>query len=113
MRNSRILVAASTFLLILSISSHGQVKETEIQDVRPQDIGEKVRIRGSVDSFSKYGATTVMTISDGTESLKAVSFDSNKRFGTGQRIEARGKVTMYKGELEIVVDSASRVRFIR
>jgi len=109
MRNSRILIVASTFLLLLSVSSHEQIKETDVEDVQPQDIGEKVKIRGTVESFSKYGATTIMTISDNTGSLKAVSFDSNKKFSTDQRIEARGKVTMYKGKLEVVIDSVSRV----
>ncbi len=109
MRNSRILIVASTFLLLLSVSSHEQIKGTNIEDVQPQDIGEKVKIRGTVVSFNKYGATTIMTFSDSTGSLKAVSFDSNKKFSIGQRIEARGKVTMYKGELEVVIDSVSRV----
>ena len=109
MRNSRILIVASTFLLLLSVSSHEQIKGTEIHNIQPQDIGEKVKIRGTVVSFNKYGSTTIMTISDNTGSLKAVSFDSNKKFSTGQRIEARGKVTMYKGKLEVVIDSVSRV----
>ncbi|NMJ77337.1 hypothetical protein GLU64_02920 [Nanohaloarchaea archaeon] len=109
MKNSRILIVASTFLLLLSVSSHEQIKETNIEDVQPQDIGEKVKIRGTIVSFNKYGSTTIMTLSDNTGSLKAVSFDSNKRFSTGQRVGAQGKVTMYKGKLEVVIDSVTRV----
>lgn len=108
MRNSKLLLIASVLLLALAVSGQGRPAERDIGSIEPQDIGQKVHVRGTVTSSSSYESTSFFNISDRSGEIAAVSFDSSKMFSTGEEIAVTGRVTLYQGKLELIVETASR-----
>jgi RecJ-like exonuclease len=98
------LLLASFGLLGLAFAGTQKPEKTDIGEIEPEDIGEKILIEGKVEKSYSTGDSGFLTVSDGTGNISVVSFDARTHFSEDERIRFSGRVTLYQGELELVVD---------
>jgi len=94
------------FLLLL-FAEVSAPKEISISKV-DSHLGEDVHITGLVTSVAYYDTVNFFDVSDGTSTIKVVSFEKpTVNLTEGDSIGISGRVKIYKGELEIVADEIS------
>ncbi|MFB6145953.1 MAG: OB-fold nucleic acid binding domain-containing protein [Candidatus Nanohaloarchaea archaeon] len=95
-------------IVLLYLSGQAlSVKTVSIGSIGPESTGKKVAISGRITDYTESGGNEFMTLKDGTGKIKVVRFDALKSFGKGSRVDVKGSVQLYHGELEIVADSIS------
>lgn len=104
------LVLAALGLLALAFTSAHPVEKTSVENISASDLGEKVKIAGTVKNSSSFSGTSFLNVSDGTGEISVVSFSLGSGFSRGEKVSIIGRVTMYEGELEIVADEISRIQ---
>lgn len=104
------LVLGALGLLALAFTSAQPVEKTSLENISASNLGEKVRISGTVKSSSSFSRTTFLNVSDGTGEIPVVSFSSGSGFPSGENVSVTGRLTMYEGKLEIVADKISRAQ---
>jgi len=104
------LLAATTGIALLFLLAESfEPKQVKIQDIGNADVGWPVRVNAKIESSYKTGNTLLMQVFDGTGRIKAVAFNvsDEKQAALCKSCFAslEGKIQLYKGELEIVVES--------
>jgi DNA/RNA endonuclease YhcR with UshA esterase domain len=85
--------------------------EVEIGRINGSMVGAFVKINASIISISKSDAGHVfMRLGNGNSSIAAVVFasDANVALEKGDRITATGQVSVYRGQLEIILKSIKK-----
>lgn len=72
-----------------------------VEDVESEDIGQTVRVEGTVQDFYSTGSATFFTLEDSTGELQVVSFNPVES-GNGQKVSVMGNVELRNGELQLV-----------
>lgn len=80
-------------------------EKTSIGEIDETMVGQKVTVYGQVQNFSTAKNTLFFTLVNGSEKIKAISFRENMLITDGSKIRAEGKITLYKGETELIVNS--------
>ncbi|QKQ98746.1 hypothetical protein GKQ38_04440 [Candidatus Nanohaloarchaea archaeon] len=77
-------------------------QKVHVSELKPAMVGEKVKISGTVQepSGSKH---FFFTLKEGNSTVRAVKFDTSPGYTSGAEVTVTGEITMYKGELEIIV----------
>ena len=91
------LVASTCILAVSLMPGYRYVPPDEITGT---DIGEKVTIREEVESSYISSGSTFLDLESG---LPAVQFNGQKRFQSGDTVRLKGRVTIYRGEPEVIV----------
>lgn len=99
------LFLASLGLLILGLSAGQTPEKKSIENIEASDIGEKVTVQGNISSAYSTETASFIELEDSTGKISAVSF-SGKGFSSGSALVV-GRVDMYEGELQIVIEQAS------
>jgi hypothetical protein len=94
------LVASTCILAVSLMPGYSYVQPDEITGT---DIGEKVTIREEVESSYISSGSTFLDLESG---LPAVQFNGQKRFRSGDTVRLKGRVTIYRGEPEIIVSQS-------
>ncbi len=94
-------------ILLYLISSDLSVDEISIERITKDNIGERVKIKGSVSNLYGTNTTTFIEISQ-PASLTVVIFD-NISIEQGDYIEVIGEIEEYNEDIEII---GKRVRVI-
>jgi RecJ-like exonuclease len=103
---SLIKYALITFLigliLLFFLSQSIEPKLIKIADINSKMMDNYVKIQGEVVKSKQSSGITILTIKDSTESITAVSYQPLNASGN---VEILGKVTDYKGSLEIEIET--------
>ena len=92
---------------IVFLSDYIEPSLMKIQDMNEFMLDEWVKINGTIIDVQNISATLILTLEDDTASIKVIEYNAkNLEFSEGMTAEVLGKVTEYKGELEI---SASKI----
>lgn len=98
-------VLAVTGLALMYQAAGLQAEERSIGELDRKMVGEKVTVDAEVQNVSAANDTVFFTLKNGSEKITAVTFRENLLLYESLNVEASGKVTIYRGELELVVDS--------
>ena len=88
---------------------------TEPPEVKISELGQyldkMVVVSGFVQDATYKEKVSFIDLSDGTDWITVVVFDKmEKRIYEGDQISVRGKVSLYKGKLEIIADEIACLR---
>ncbi|WEL22882.1 exodeoxyribonuclease VII large subunit [Candidatus Nanohalovita haloferacivicina] len=90
-------------LLTLYLATSIPPEKVEISEVRPSMAGEKVRVTGEVANPAGRNHF-FFTLKNREKSIEAVKFDKRPSHAQGEKVTLEGEVSMYRGELQIIVD---------
>ena len=106
-RRAALILSIIGLGLIHVAHSYIEPQETAVGDIEKAWIGNSVEVSGKVSEFERRSSVSVITVDDGTGSIKAVDF-SGENFTEGKKIEVRGYVEVYHGQLELVAEEITR-----
>ncbi len=66
--------------------------------------GQKVTVTGKIQELAKAEKTLFFDLENGTNQIPAVSFRENMLVTEHQEVKASGKITIYRGRTELVVN---------
>lgn len=72
-----------------------------ISDISSSFIDQSVKFEGKVTSVINNPSVSILDVKDDNGSIKVVAFDNDFELREGQVVEIFGKVTEYKGVLEV------------
>lgn len=105
-----LLVIGLSFMISAEIMF--EVDRIQINKISFKKIGEHVRIKGKVVDFSTNKGHSFLTLKDDTGKIKVVDFNSEKELkkiiNEAEKVQIKGSVDVYQGELEIIADEISR-----
>ncbi len=99
-------------------------RNIKIEELNPGMMDEEVSIEGLVEKVDKVykSETYFLTINDGTGKTKVVIFEGtvieieNKGFKLEyfhqKKIKATGRVTEYKGQLELIIEDSTSLKIL-
>ncbi len=92
--------------LLFAASEAIEPKEMKIREIRPEYEGLQAKINAKIESFSQRQGIAFMQLYDGTGKIKAIAFEAEKfpELEKGMLASLEGKIQIYKGELELVVE---------
>ncbi|GEM_PF-2488516 len=106
-----LIVALAGIAGIAAVSYTLEPESTFIADIDGADSGKIMKVTGSLSGLSQRDGNYFLTIDDGSE-IDAVIFESDARkmgglagLKKGASVEATGRVAVYRGELEIIVQA--------
>jgi DNA uptake protein ComE-like DNA-binding protein len=70
-------------------------------------------VRGTVSSANKSGTTFYINFDEATDSFYAVSFNRTWDNLSGRCVEVNGRITVYRGRPEIILDNESQLGFCK
>ncbi|MFB6208851.1 MAG: exodeoxyribonuclease VII large subunit [Candidatus Nanohaloarchaea archaeon] len=83
-------------------------EKVRVDEIKTSMVGDVVGVSGEVANYSYYGGNSFFQLKDGNSSIKAVQFDSEKRLEEGKEVRVKGELAIYKGKMEIIVDSVEK-----
>jgi aspartyl/asparaginyl-tRNA synthetase len=102
-------VSAAGLLALWVLAGLFEAKEVSIAEIDENLVECRVRVSAQVASSYRNQETLFLELYDGTGKIKAVVFKAEgERFagiGKNSFAEFSGKVKLYKGELEIIVEA--------
>ena len=72
-----------------------------VEDVESEDIGQTVRVEGTVQDFYSTDSAIFFTLEDSTGEIEVVSFNSVE-LGNGKNVSVLGNVELRSGSLQLV-----------
>jgi len=94
------LIGLFILMLIANYSQPTQLSISQLED----KVGKIVSVTATVNSASYKEDVVFLTLKDPTGKISAVFFGSPKEdIIEGDEVAVKGKVQLYKGELEIVI----------
>ena len=81
-----------------------------VREITRSRIGQIVTVSGAASAASLRNGTLFITLADDTGSIAVVMFERTSRgqalstIGIGSNLTVTGKITLYRGELEVVAD---------
>jgi len=87
-------------LTLIFITYSLTLNQPPLKPINETLIGDYIRIRGEIKSYADPPRLTIMNLSDGTGTIKAVFFSEVSGW-KGQTVEITGRVAEYKGEIEL------------
>jgi RecJ-like exonuclease len=92
-------------LMLLSFNLEPGIKK--ISEISDSDLGNFVKVYGKIENVKQTDTLTIIKVADGNISINVIA--DNAQFEVNSSVEVIGKVTEYKGTLEI---EASRIKTI-
>ena len=101
------LLAGIGLLVLYAADQYVETPYVDLQEVDRGDAGKNIRVNGTVAEAGVSGDTEFFTLRDGNSSVQAVSF-SRVGVNEGDKVSARGHVSMYHGKLEFIVEEVQK-----
>ena len=101
-----LIISVTGLGAMIFISYTININKTSIESITPNDVGRSVKACGQVeDKFTSKNLHTFFTLSEGSETIKVVVFNSTKipPFAW-EEVCITGRVELYEGELEIIAE---------
>ena len=101
-----LLASIAGILLLLAMAESIEPKEMKIEEITVEKEGLQAKVNARIEEFSQRQGIAFMQLYDGTGKIKAIAFKAEKveRLGKGMFASFEGKIQIYKGELELVVE---------
>ncbi|MFB6147689.1 MAG: OB-fold nucleic acid binding domain-containing protein, partial [Candidatus Nanohaloarchaea archaeon] len=58
--------------------------------------------------FSRSGSTAFITLNDTTGEILVVDFDSQLQLEEGEKVNVTGRVSIYRGQLEVIAEDVQK-----
>ncbi len=92
------------FMLLFYLDYTYELDVSNIEDIDLSSINAYVKIDAKIISQSLINKNIFLEIKDNTGKIKAMSFDTNFKLDETKKYYIVGKVSLYKGELELIID---------
>ena len=104
-----LLASIAGILFLLAMAQSIKPTEMKIQEVGFEEEGLLVKLNARIEEFSQRQGIAFMQLYDGTGKIKAIAFKAEKfpELGKGMLAGFEGKIQVYKGELELVVEKVN------
>jgi DNA/RNA endonuclease YhcR with UshA esterase domain len=101
-----LIFALIGILTIFYISETTTVNISKILDLSKDNLDQKVRIKGEINSMGESPGLIILNIKDQTGTITTILFKDNSTINLerNQIIDITGTLTEYKNELEIIAD---------
>ena len=99
-----ILIGALGIALIYGSSIYIEPEKVNISEIEPSWSGKRVVISGEATGVSKVNESLFFDLNDSTGEVMVADFDSESKIEDGKEVRVQGRVTMYRGKLEIVAE---------
>ena len=101
-----LLASITGIALLFAMSEAIEPKEMKIGEIGFEEEGLQAKVNARIDSFSQRQGIAFMQLYDGTGKIKAIAFKAEKfpELKKGMLACFEGKIQIYKGELELVVE---------
>ncbi|MDY6769939.1 MAG: OB-fold nucleic acid binding domain-containing protein [Candidatus Nanohaloarchaea archaeon] len=100
------LLAALTGLgLMYTASAAFEPRTARPAGIARGDIGSTVRVRGTVTDVERTDEAVFFTVSGKSGDIRAVSFSDRPDLAAGEAYAVTGRVDIYQGELELIVEN--------
>ncbi len=97
-------------ILLLFLSQKIDASAYQISDISTKNIDEKIKINGVATKITEKPTVTFITLKDDTGTITVVIFNKEKlNIKSGNNIQVYGKISEYKGQLEVIADSIKKV----
>ncbi|MFB6175163.1 MAG: exodeoxyribonuclease VII large subunit [Candidatus Nanohalobium sp.] len=100
--------AAVTGLALMYHLAGTQPQTTSIGSIEKNMVGDQVTVKGKIKDLSKKDNTYFFNLKNSSNNLDAVMFREGSLIFNGEKVEASGKVTLYRGRKELVVKKISK-----
>lgn len=102
-----LLCSVSGILALAALASQVEARPAKISELDESWLGTPVKLNAKVVSASQGKGMLFLELYDGTGKIRAVSFSPEEAGVTkGGFATFEGKVQLYKGELELVIEKA-------
>ncbi len=113
--NNRILfkscltISLLGILILLIYSENITLEAKNIINITKKDIDKQTRVIGQVTRITDLPGLTILNLKDKTSEIPIVIFKEDKLpIKQKDLLEIEGKITEYKGELEIIADKITK-----
>lgn len=87
-------------IILVFLSQNLEPKQKKISEINSKMLEGYVKINGNLASIKNLDGMQILKVEDDTGSISVVVFEKTN-LSTGMQIEVIGKVTRYRGSLEI------------
>lgn len=101
-------LAAVGVATVYASSMYIEPESFDINQLQRSWQGRKVVLTGNVSDPYKAGGHSFFELDDGTGRINAVAFNSELELEEGQSVSVEGRLSMYEGQLEVIVDELER-----
>ncbi|MFW6285923.1 MAG: hypothetical protein ACOC16_02020 [Nanoarchaeota archaeon] len=94
------------FIAIYFIENNYEPQEKLIQNLSMKDLDKHVKINGKILQQTTISNTKFLKISDNksNKTIKGIIFENNHTYSKNNNYTFEGKITMYQGEIEIIIN---------
>ena len=106
-----LLASVTGIVLLFTAAEAIEPKEISIWEIGTENEGLQAKVNAKIESFSQRNGIAFMQLYDGTGRIKAVAFQAEKfpELEKGIIASIEGKVQIYKGKLELVVEKVKKL----
>lgn len=101
------LLAGIGLVVLYAADQYVETPYVDLKEVDRGDAGRNIWVNATVAEAGASGDTEFFTLRDGNSSIQAVSF-SRVGVNEGEKVSARGHVSMYHGKLEFIVEEVQK-----
>ena len=101
-----LITALIGIIILIFLSSTLEPKTIKISEINGKMIDQTVKFSGDITKIKTYGQFTLMNVKDKTGEITVISYENLNLSG---EIEIIGKITSWKGMLEIEADKISLI----
>lgn len=95
-----LLISLLGIILLIFLSQTLEPKQIKISEISSKMLEGYVKIQGNLTSIKNLDNMQILKVEDETEGISVIVFEKIN-LSNGMQIEVIGKVTRYKGSLEI------------
>lgn len=99
-----VLLSVIGLTVMYSVDSFMKPDKAKIEDLDESMTGEHVTVEGDVESFNTGHGHLFIDLNDGSGEIDVVDFDSDVWIESDDRIEVRGYIDIYEGDLQLVAE---------
>ena len=97
-------------VLLVGIDYFYQIEPSKIKDITLNEVGKEIIIQAKITKAVVKNENLFLEVKDDSGSIEAVVFKVKEKVRKGDVVEIEGKVTKYKGNLEVVVAKLKTLR---
>lgn len=106
LEKAALIIAVLGTILLIFLSENLEPRMTSISNITSKDIDNTVKISGNITYIKNYESSSLFRIEDNTGKIYAI-FYGNANLTKGDYAIIAGKVTEYRGILEIEAEKIS------
>lgn len=107
---SALCLSLAGMLLLFIYTENAQLKTTNISEIAKKHIDKYVKVQGQVTRVTDLPVILIFNLKDQTGEITIIIFKEEKiNIKQNNFLQVEGKVTEYKGQLEIQAEKITRI----